>query len=187
MPKKCRLTWRTFTLPALEILREYLLQQHLNAGLTDARQTKGRRGGATKAWLLKTEDTLSFQLIVGRNFTPSEHSVTGTGVLFDESAFTAWVPPLEMTVTASNAAGTRKSKCVFQMSSARITEHGFDFTRNTLRRSTPADLVLMQRYLARGVFDLQAARLAHNQSVPVGERIPYLLPGLLMKAAQYAA
>jgi len=62
-------------------------------------QTTGMRGGAKKTWKMRTSDTLSFKLIVGRDFKDGAVPAVGTGLFYDESALTAWLPPLEMVCT----------------------------------------------------------------------------------------
>ena len=78
--------------------------------------------------------------------------------------------------------GTRK-QCVLQMSSGRITEHGFDFTRQTLLTASAPNLAMKQTYLAKLVFALPAKRIAFNATAAVGETLPLLDHALLVRAA----
>ena len=182
-PKQFRRVLEPFTMDALVVLREHVLATHLYAGLPMPRQTAGMRGGGRRTWKLRVEDTASFKAIVGHFFTPGD-CVTGTGCLYDESAFTAWVPPLEITITARGVYPQETTQCAFAMSSGRITEHGWDFTRKTVQKVKPADLGIMQQYLSNLVFDLQRSRLAYNQAVPAGSLpLPPVDHLLLVRAA----
>jgi hypothetical protein len=98
--------------------------------------------------------------------------------------YTAWLPPLEMTLTAADAQGEANSSCLIRMTSGRITGHGFDFTRRQLKRmeKSPGDLFINYRYLALGVFHVQAARAA-NKDAP--NALPLVGLQLLQKAAQH--
>ena len=187
LPKQFRRVMPVFTLEALEVLRQHMLQQHLGAGLREPTQTTGMRGGMKKTWKVVVEDTASFKAIIGRDFLTSVACcVAGTGIIYDESAVTAWLPPLEMTVTASNTEGTENAQCVFQMASGRITEHGFDWTRKTIRRTKEPDMQIKRRYLAQLVFDLQAQRVALNAGLAAGAvPLPGLDHQLLLRAAAH--
>ena len=188
-PKNFRRVLLPFSLDALSVLREYMLSEHLDAGLGEPMQTTGMRGGAKKTWKMRTSDTLSFKLIVGRDFKDGAVPAVGTGLFYDESALTAWLPPLEMVCTrVPLVGGGAREQCVLQicqMSSGRITEHGFDFTRQTLRKTQGADLAMKQKYLAKLIFALQAKRVGHNATAAVGDTLPLLDHALLVLASGY--
>jgi hypothetical protein len=74
------------------------------------------RGGAKKTWKMRTSDTLSFKLIVGRDFKDGAVPAVGTGLFYDESALTAWLPPLEMVCTrVPLVGGGAREQCVLQI------------------------------------------------------------------------
>jgi hypothetical protein len=182
-PKNFRWVLLPFTIDALRVLRQHVLATVLYASMPEPVQTRGMRGGSRRSWKLLIADTLSFKLIIGNLFQPAA-TVNGTSVLYDENALTAWVPPLMITVTTGKDSNSMW-QCAFDMSSGRITEHGFDFTRKTLRTTNVADLATKQRYLANAVFDIQAWRVALNQTVPLLQAVPVLDHALLLKASQH--
>ena len=63
-------------------------------------QTTGMRGGAKKTWKMRTSDTLSFKLIVGRDFKDGAVPAVGAGLFYDESALTAWLIRTKVTLSS---------------------------------------------------------------------------------------
>ena len=177
---------RCLSLDGFKILREHILAENPGAGMAPPRKVAGMRGGRVHKWTILIEDTASFVAIVGKYFPhPAVSQWAGTGCLFETEVFTAWLPPLEMTLTAADATGESNSSCRVRMSSARMTPHGFDFTRRTKKHfeKHPGDIPINYRYLALGVLSVQAARAA-NQGAP--DALPLVELPLLQKAAQHA-
>ena len=181
-PVPFRFVFQPFTLDAMKSLRRYMLLQH-DVTLPLPKQTKGSRGGVSKEWVMRVDDTDSFEKIVGAEWPESSVS-RGTGRMFSWDSFTGWIPPLQFTVRATDQSGTRSSSCIITAASSRITEHGFNHSR---RLSDPAELTA-QRYLSRHVFLIQNHRVQENHLLTLGGGVGGdLLPhALLLRAAPHA-
>ena len=157
-PGVFQFSWRPFSLDSLLLFRRHLLTIHPSINIPLPVQTKGKRNGLCKEWVMTLKETSVFNSVVGGAFPQSWVSF-GTGRLFVANMITAWVPPLQFVVTSTDPAGVRNSGCKLKMQSARMTNYGFDFTTRTKVR----DGLAIKEYLAVCAFQSQMKRVAWNQ------------------------
>jgi hypothetical protein len=156
-PGAFQFAWRPFSLNSLLSFRLHLMSI-LSIDIPMPVQTKGKRNGLRKEWVMTLKTTALFNAVVGQAFPQSWFSFD-TGRLFQSSMFTAWVPPLMFIVNSTDPAGIRNSGCKLHMQSARITNYGFDFTK----RTKVNDQLALKEYLSVIAFQSQKKRLAYNQ------------------------
>ena len=197
-PAAFSFAWRPFSFASLLSFRLHLMSI-LPVDIPWPVQTKGKRNGLKKEWVMTLKETSVFNAVVGAAFPQSWVSFA-TGRLFVDNMMTAWVPPLTFIVTSTDPAGLRNSGCKLQMQSARITNYGFDFTKRTKIK----DHLAIKEYLSVIAFKSQKDRVERNhQSAldhqlrcpaladsppppPPPKQAPMMNHGLLMAALPHA-
>ena len=161
VPRKFKFETRPFSLDALRTLRRYILFHHSGISIADIVQTKGVRGGKVKEWRMQVTETAAFQAFINLGWPAPKGSTFGSARAFTDTMVAAWLPPLTVTLRATDPMGERNTKCTWTMSSGSITEHGVAFSPGF--DFAPSNHQMAKRYLAIHVARVQQARIQERQ------------------------
>jgi hypothetical protein len=161
IPRKFRYETRPFSLDALRTLRRYILFHHSGISIQEIVQTKGGRGGKVKEWQMQVKETAAFQAFINLGWPAPNGSTFGSARAFTDTMLAAWLPPLKVTLRATDPTGECNTKCTWSMSSGSITEHGVAFSPGF--DFAPSNLRMAKRYLAIHVARVQQARILKQQ------------------------
>ena len=146
---------------------------------------------------MQVKETAAFQAFINMGWPAPNGSTFGSARAFTDTMVAAWLPPLTVTLRATDQMGERNTKCTWTMSSGSITEHGVAFSPGF--DFAPSNLQMAKRYLGIHVARVQKARILAQPPTPPPENglvapppgatpppvIGLLSHGLLQRAATY--
>jgi hypothetical protein len=189
-----------YTLHGLEQLLVFLEDVHPDALLPSINLKQGVRllGYGKRTWECKITEAETIVDVFGQAVHRKGQSVPpldceGSGRIFNEAVWTAWIPPATLRLTAYNKRGTKGGRLELLMNAGSLSAGGWGWRHGERQKNVDS----LMNFMGRQVLSLQRDRMTFNrqrQALATAEGRPLLpfesvpqLPQELLRRAFAAA